>query len=478
MATALSVKTSPRPGSRLALEVGVPGGRSQACYDAALERLSRTVRLPGFRKGRVPRAVLLQQLGPVRVRATALEELVESACRDALAQENVAALGQPEISDGFEALLERFQPGEELVLTLELDVAPTPTLRTTRGLAVEAEAVAFDPARVDELLDQSRRQLATLVPVDDRAAAAGDVAVIDFSGTFSDSGEAIEGGQGDGLEVDLEEGRMIPGFIEGILGQAVGETRQVACRFPDTYPQEDCRGREASFSITLRDLKARELPDLDDAFAQRASDSATMVDLRTQLEQRLRDEAERRSRSNRREALLKALVDQLEVELPETLIRQEINALLQETAAEMAQQGLDVKKLFTPEVVRNLASGSREEATSRLRRSLALQALARMEEISVPAEALQAKLSEVQAGLSDSNRIDPQRLRQAVEEDLLQDQLFQWLEEHSTVSEPAAGSAPEGPEAEGAAPAPKAKAKAKAKPRAKTGEEAEAPSAD
>ena len=473
MATALSVKTSPRPGSRLALEVGVPGGRSQASYDAALERLSRSVRLPGFRKGRVPRAVLLQQLGPVRVRATALEELVESACRDALAQENVAALGQPEISDGFEALLDRFQPGEELVLTLELDVAPTPSLRMTRGLAVEAEAVAFDPARVDELLNDSRRQLATLVPVEDRAAATGDVAVIDFSGTFTDSGEAIEGGQGEGLEVDLEEGRMIPGFVEGIIGQTAGETRQVTCRFPDTYPQEDCRGRDASFSITLRDLKARELPDLDDAFAQRASDSATMADLRTQLEQRLRDEAERRTRSNRREALLKALVEQLEVELPETLIRQEINALLQETAAEMAQQGLDVKKLFTPEVVRNLASGSREEATSRLRRSLALQALARAEEISVGADALDAKLSEVRAGLSDSSRIDPQRLRQAVEEDLLQDQLFLWLEEHSTVGEPAAGSAADDASAE----TPKAKPRAKAKPKAKA-TEAESPSAD
>jgi len=474
MTTALSVKSSPRPGSRLALEVGVPGGRSQACYDAALERLSRSVRLPGFRKGRVPRAVLLQQLGPVRVRATALEELVESACRDALQQENVAALGQPEISDGFEALLDRYQPGEELVLTLELDVVPTPSLRKTRGLAVEAEVVTFDPARVDELLNDSRRQLATLVPVEDRAAAGGDVAVIDFSGAFSDTGEAIQGGQGEGLEVDLEEGRMIPGFVEGIIGQTVGETRQVTCRFPDTYPQEDCRGREASFSITLRDLKARELPELDDAFAQRASDSATMADLRIQLEQRLRDDAEQRTRSNRREALLKGLVEQLEVELPETLIRQEINALLQETAAEMAQQGLDVKKLFTPEVVRNLASGSREEATARLRRSLALQALARVEEISVSDDALEAKLSELRAGLSDTSRIDPQRLRQAVEEDLLQDQLFLWLEEHSTVTAPVAGAAM----ADDDAPeTPKAKPRAKAKPKAKA-TEADSPSAD
>jgi trigger factor len=435
--TGLTVSTSPRPGSRLAVEVTVPGSRSQASYDAAVEKLSRSVRLPGFRKGKVPRPVLLQQIGPLRIRATALEDLVDSVLREALTQEKIEALGRPELSEGFEAVLERFAPGGDLVLTLEMDVEPTPQLRSTKGLKAEAEAVTYDPARVDELIEQSRRQLATLVPVEDQAAAGGDVVRVAFSGTYSDSGEAIERGSSDDMEVELEEGRMIPGFVEGIVGMRVGETRTVACTFPDSYPQEDAAGREASFAITLQELKTRELPELDDAFAQQASDKQTLAELRADLETRLKEDAERRHRTNRHDALVAALVEELEVELPETLIRQEVQNLIEQTAGQIAQQGMDVKKLFTPDLIRSLMDTSRPEAEQRLRRSLALKALAEAEKIEVAAKDIDAKVKEVSRGLSDTSSIDPTRLRQAVADDLLQEALLAWLEENGTVTEKA-----------------------------------------
>ena len=475
MTTALKVKTSSLPGSRLALEVGVPAGRCKASYEAAVDKLSRSVRLPGFRKGRVPKPVLLQQIGPLRVKASALEDLVDSVLRDAVEQEKVEVLGQPSLSGNFEELLEKFDPAKELVVTLEMDVAPTPTLKSTKGLSAEAESVAYDPARVDELLDQSRRQLATLVPVSDRAAAMGDVAVVSFSGVFSDDKSAIEGGSANGLDVELEEGRMISGFVEGVVGMKPGDKKDVDCQFPDDYPQETCRGRKALFSISLDELKGRELPALDDAFAQQASDKKTLSELREDLENRLKQDAEQRQKNNRHEALLKALVDQLEVELPESLIKEEINSLLQETAAQMAQQGMDVKKLFTPETVQNLAQASRGEATERLQRSLALKALAKAEGISVADKDLEAKIKEVSAGFSDTNRIDPQRLRDAVAEDLLRETLLNWLEENAklTMVEPAAEGKPAKARKAKTTKAkaekePAAEAKAKAKPAAKT----------
>jgi trigger factor len=437
-APALQVTATPRPGSRMALEVAIPGSRSQASYEAAVGKLSRSVRLPGFRKGKVPRAVLLQQIGPLRVRATALEELVDAACRDALEIEKVAAISRPELSEGFELVLERFEPGNDLTITLELDVEPTPSLRQTKGLQAEAEEVSFDPARVDELIEQSRRQLATLVPVDERPAAGGDVAVLSFKGVFVDSGEEIEGGSSDASEVELEEGRMIPGFVEGVIGMAVGETRTVDCQFPDSYPQEDAAGRSARFEITLKDLKTRELPALDDAFAQQASDKQTLAELREDLETRLKGDSERRARAALHDALLDALVEQLEVELPETLILQEVRTLIEQTAGQIAQQGMDVKKLFTPDLVRSLMDTSRPEAEKRLRRSLALQALAAAEAITVADDELEAKVKEVRRDLSKEGTqeaaIDPQRLRQVVADDLLREKLLAWLEENSTVS--------------------------------------------
>ncbi len=475
MTTALKVKTSSLPGSRLALEVGVPAGRCKASYEAAVDRLSRSVRLPGFRKGRVPKPVLLQQIGPLRVKASALEDLVDSVLRDAVEQEKVEVLGQPSLSGNFEELLEKFDPAKELVVTLEMDVAPTPTLKSTKGLSAEAESVAYDPARVDELLDQSRRQLATLVPVSDRAAAMGDVAVVSFSGVFSDDKSAIEGGSANGLDVELEEGRMISGFVEGVVGMKPGDKKDVDCQFPDDYPEETCRGRKALFSISLDELKGRELPALDDAFAQQASDKKTLSELREDLESRLKQDAEQRQKNNRHEALLKALVDQLEVELPESLIKEEINSLLQETAAQMAQQGMDVKKLFTPETVQNLAQASRGEATERLQRSLALKALAKAEGISVADKDLEAKIKEVSAGFSDTNKIDPQRLRDAVAEDLLRETLLSWLEENAklTMVDPASEDKPAKASKAKTSKAkaekePAAEGQAKAKPAAKT----------
>lgn len=431
---AVQVKATPQPGSRVALEVAIPGSRSQACYEAAVQKLSRSVKLPGFRQGKVPRAVLLQQIGPLRVRATALEDLVDAAFRDALAVESVAAIGRPELSEGFEVVLERFEPGSDLTITLELDVEPTPSLKKTKGLTAEAEAISYDPARVDELIEQSRKQLATLVPVEGRPAASGDMAVLSFSGVFADTDEAISGGSSDAMEVELEEGRMIPGFVEGVIGMAVGETRTVECQFPESYPQEDAAGRPARFEITLKDLKTRELPALDDAFAQQASDKQTLAELREELESRLKDDAERRAKAARHDALLGALVEELEVELPETLIQQEIRNLIEQTAGQIAQQGMDVKKLFTPDLVRSLMDTSRPEAETRLRRSLALQALAAAEAIAVEAEAIEAKVKEISRSLSQQGPIDPERLRAVVADDLLQEKLLDWLEANSTIT--------------------------------------------
>ncbi len=464
----LKVSTNPLPGSRMAVEIGVPAGLTQTSHEQAVEKLSRTIKLPGFRKGKVPRAVLVQQIGALRIRATALEDLVDSVFRDALKQAEIPAIGQPSVDGGFEALLERFEPGKELSLTLEMDVEPTPSLKSTKGLKAEAESVSFDAARVDELIEQSRRQLATLVPVEKRAAESGDVAVINFSGTYTDNGEAISGGSAEAMEVELEDGRMIPGFVEGIIGMKPGDSKTVACQFPEEYPQEDAAGRKASFEITLTELKARELPALDDAFAQQASDKETLAELRADLEERLKEDAERRNQSNRHDALLAALVEQLEVELPETLVQEEIISLLEQTAGQLAQQGMDVKKLFTPQLIQSLRETSRPEAEERLKRSLALKALASTEKIEVAAEDIEAKVKELSRGFSDNSRIDPARLRQAVQEDLMREKLMGWLESNSTITEKA-------PDAEGDQPkkaaakkgtAKKAKADADAEPAA------------
>ena len=436
-AAALKVSTESRPSSRLAVTVTVSGERCTASYEEAIKSLSRSINLPGFRKGKVPRSVLVQQLGGVRIKATALEKLIDNAWRDAIKQESLEPISQPDLSSGFDGLLESFNPGDELTFTLEADVAPTPKLKSTKGLKAEYEAVAYDPSRVDSMIDDSRKQLATVVPVEGRAAQKGDIAVLGFNGTYSDDGSEIEGGSADSMDVDLDNGRMIPGFIEGVIGMNVGENKSVDCQFPEDYPKDDARGRKATFAIELKDLKTRELPELDDAFAKQASEQETMADLRKDLEQRLKDDAERRQTSNRNDGLVKALVEQLEVDLPEALIQQESRNLVEQTAAQFAQQGMDVKSLFTPDLIRNLMQNSRPEAEERLRRSFALTALADAEDIMLVDSAIDTKLDEVNKDLAADAKVDPERLRQAVMDDLMQEQLMSWLETNSTLTEKA-----------------------------------------
>ena len=436
-AAALKVSTESRPSSRLAVTVTVSGERCTASYEEAIKSLSRSINLPGFRKGKVPRSVLVQQLGGVRIKATALEKLIDNAWRDAIKQESLEPISQPDLSSGFDGLLESFNTGDELTFTLEADVAPTPKLKSTKGLKAEYEAVAYDPSRVDSMIDDSRKQLATVVPVEGRAAQKGDIAVLGFNGTYSDDGSEIEGGSANSMDVDLDNGRMIPGFIEGVIGMNVGENKSVDCQFPEDYPKDDARGRKATFAIELKDLKTRELPELDDAFAKQASEKDTMADLRKDLEQRLKDDAERRQTSNRNDGLVKALVEQLEVDLPEALIQQESRNLVEQTAAQFAQQGMDVKSLFTPDLIRNLMQNSRPEAEERLRRSFALTALAEAEDIKLDDSAIDTKLKEVKKDLSADAKVDPERLRQAVMDDLMQEQLMSWLETNSTLTEKA-----------------------------------------
>ena len=154
-AAALKVTTEARPSSRLAVTVTVPGERSKASYEDAIKSLSRSINLPGFRKGKVPRTVVVQQLGVVRIKASALESLVDGAWREAIQQESLEPISQPELSGGFDGLLDSFQPGEDFTITLEADVAPTPSLKSTKGLKAEYEPVHYDAAKVDEMLEDS-----------------------------------------------------------------------------------------------------------------------------------------------------------------------------------------------------------------------------------------------------------------------------------------------------------------------------------
>jgi trigger factor len=186
------------------------------------------------------------------------------------------------------------------------------------------------------------------------------------------------------------------------------------------------------FTITLKELKARELPELDDDFAQEVSEFETLSALRESLETRFQKEAEQKTKESKQEALLNQLMEQLETELPETLIRQEVDYSVTQTAMQLGQQGLDIKKTFTQEIVAMLREQARPEALTRLKRTLVLGEVAKQESIKVEEEAVQAKVDELMAEYA-GQEIDVNRLREVVEEDLLREKILGWLEAHNSI---------------------------------------------
>ena len=308
------------------------------------------------------------------------------------------------------------------------------------GLSVKAEEVKYDPEKTNVVIDRERQQMAALIPVEDRPAQLGDVAVVDFKGVLAkndtDDPEsepaAIPGGENNNFQVDLQEENFVPGFISGIVGMNSGETKEITAEFPRTYADENLAGRLALFTVTLKELKEKELPELNDDFAREVSEFDTLQELKDSLAERFHKEAEEKTKSNQREALLVELIRYVEVDLPATMVEQEIDSMLTQTAMKLTQQGLDVKKLFTSEVIPQLRERSREEAIERLKRSLALQEIGNRESLIASEEEINTRIAEVKKEYPEEN-IDSDKLREALEKEIFTDKIMGWLIAHSSV---------------------------------------------
>jgi trigger factor len=427
------------PASQIGLEIEVTPEMSKKVYERVVQEFTRSANIPGFRKGKVPRQVLIQRIGSSRIKAAAVEELVEDGLKEAVKQEKIEVLGNYQLRSPFEDLVAQFEPGQALTFSASVDVQPEVTVKDYTGFQVQAEEVKPDPERVEQVLHDYQDQLATLVPVEGRAAQMKDVAVVDFQGVLPSDDpdqepEAVPGGQAENFQLELLEGRFIEGFIDGIVGMNPGETKDIEATFPESYPQPTVAGRRAVFTVTLKELKEKELPELDDDFAQEVSDFETFAEFRQSLEDRFAEEAADKTRSNKEDAILKELLNRVEAEIPETLIEREVNFMLQQTAMQLQNQGIDVRQFFTQELVGRLREQSRPDAIARIKRTLGLGEIAKQESITTTEAEIAERVAKVLSELGDSaSSVDPERLTSVVAEDVLKEKIMDWLIEHSTV---------------------------------------------
>ncbi|MGK7899499.1 MAG: trigger factor, partial [Xenococcus sp. (in: cyanobacteria)] len=425
------------PDSQIGLEIELSGETSRNTYEKVVRDLARSSNIPGFRKGKVPRPILMQRIGKERIKGAVIEQLIQTGIKDAIEQESIEALGNYQLKTEFDNLIGSFKPGEPFVFSATVDVPPSVELGDYHNLSVKAEESVYEEQTLEDYLEESRANNADLMPIEDRPAAMGDIAILDFEGKITIEGaepEAIEGGSATDFEVEMAEGKLIPGMIEGVVGMNPEETKEVSVTFPEDYVNEELAGKPAVFTITLKELKAKDLPDLDDDFAEDVSNGEyeTIAELRESLEKQFREKADNETKNNINNALITALLEQANVDLPETLVQDEVTQVLTQNLTQLQQMGIDLQQLVNADTIPKMRETSRPEAVQNLQKKLILEEIATKEELKPTEEAIAAKMKEIEATLSGKD-IDYDKLQTIVTEDLIAENTFNWLREKAEV---------------------------------------------
>jgi len=429
-----------RPGSRVGLKIVVEADRVKRSYEKTLRQLEQNIQIPGFRKGKAPRNLVVRQVGRERILASAVDDLISEAIQQAFKEARLTPISRFELDDEVGQLLAQFNPEADFSFSGYVEVYPEARVGQYKGLTVTATRVDVKPEQIDQLIDRWRDQRATLLPVEDRPAQLGDVVVIDFAARDAE-GNPLDEMTTQDFQLELKEDNFIPGFVAGIVGMQLDETKEIAATFPDDYFRKELAGKTVTFTVCLREIKAKELPELDDAFVQEISSFQTVAELREHLQKRLEQDALTQSEENLETAILNAILETTEVDLPETLIEQETTQLLAQSLQALRQEGIkpgELRKFLSelpPETLNQLKERHRPEAIDRLRRTLALSAIVRQEQIAVGSTELDVEVEEVMAAYAQQGqKLDRERVRQAVYEGLLTDKVMAWLKSQTTVN--------------------------------------------
>jgi trigger factor len=376
------------PGNRVRLRVEVPAHDVDHAFEHALADLSRSVRIPGFRKGKAPKPLIMRHVGRDTVIEEALRDHLGGWYSHAVAVAGIDPVDRPSIDwddDPVEATPFSF--------SAEVEVKQPPEVKSYKGLEAPRVPVEVPEDAIAAELERLRLSVAELQPVE-RAAQQGDFVVIDFEGSLD--GTPFEGGAGTDYGVELGSGQLLPELENGLEGMSAGERRPLPLTFPDDYPASHLAGRTASFDVHVKDIKERLLPELDDEFARSASEFDTVADLRADIERRLTQAVESEVDTRFRGAVLDALGKQLSTPVPESLVSSRAAEMTRSMVQTLRSRGLDLSDYLarTGQSGEDVAAAIRPQALDAVRKDLALEAVAEAEGVEVTDEMIEAWVRE------------------------------------------------------------------------------------
>jgi trigger factor len=403
----VTTTTTELPDSRVRVDVEVAPDAVERELKSAAEALGRDLKIAGFRKGHVPPQVVLQRVGREAVLDEAVRRALPAWYEEALSTAHLNTVGDPRLNLG-----DLPEKGSPLSFSIEVGIRPPAQLGEYKGLEVGKREPEVDRAQVEEEVERMRDSLASLETVD-RAAADGDFVVIDFLGRID--GEAFEGGEGRGYLLELGSGRFIPGFEDQVAGASAGDRREVKVTFPEDYGAEQVAGKDAVFEVTLKEVKEKRLPELDDDFAAEAGGFDSVDELREDIESKLRQNEERLIDQEFRQAAVDAAVANAKIDLPPELVHSKSHEMWHDTAHRLQHQGVDPARYLqlVNKTEEDLVTEAEPEAEQALKREAVLAAIVEDAGIEVSDEEAFEALRDVAARTAE--KVDEDALRRSYE---------------------------------------------------------------
>jgi trigger factor len=327
--------------NKVRLDVEVPPDAVRKGVEAKVRELGRQVRVPGFRPGKAPRRVIENRLGRDYIMMEALQEALPSWYSEAVVETDLRPIDRPEIN--FDDPLSE-EDGFKFSATVE--VRPQARLGQYKGVEVPKREVEVSDEDVDAQLQEMRGQFATLAAVEDRPAQEGDFAIIDFKGERMTTGEPLEGGQAEDYMLEIGRGELLEEFENNVVGMSAGERKRFGVTFPVDYAEESLRGQSVLFNVHLKEIKERDLPELDDEFVKEASEFETLDELRAAVREQLEEAAEQRISGEFRARVLDVVAGNADVEVPDVMAHEKAHEMVESFERSIKAQGMDPQQYY------------------------------------------------------------------------------------------------------------------------------------
>ena len=375
----MKTKVNPTGENEVELSVEVPAETVKKAYDRAVAKIREEMQLPGFRKGRVPVNLVVQNVGADFIRGEALEDAIPEWGDEALKEAGLYddAVGTSDLQVG------PLDESQDYAFTLKVQTMPVPMLGEYKGLEVPKREVEITDDQVSAQLAMLQERLASLQPVEDRAVQTGDFVLMDLAG--SRDGEPIEGAQGKDQMYEVGRGNLIPGFEEELVGVKAGEEKSFDVTFPEDYHAEELAGQAATFTVAVKEIKEKVVPELDDAFAADVSEFETMDELRNDVRERLQAAAEAGTEREFRAAAVEKAVEHATLAVPSTMIDREAHRLYHQLEERVGEQGLTMEVYLgvLQKTEEDIEEEMRPQAEFIIKRQLVLEAIAQAEALEV-----------------------------------------------------------------------------------------------